>query len=259
MRMKPGVKKTEFFLVASLRLSGSIASQINCEQHCVQMTSQKRDPPPRLRQTLAIPGRGRKNAVWKRRVCDQFCSSFQRSSFEIRGKSRKIQSRTNQNIAQVQRIEAERKIRELLNAVSRYLICSPVGKCFQRILINFDDCVEISIPLPKQKESQSYHIFDKFFVKNRRTYVVYIQTTGPFRFTVYRPRDSRFEYAQAWGIRPLQDQTCFSVAWRLRTNIKCFRQASMIIFPDILKTDCLRHAGEVLKTTRIHKIPKVDD
>ena len=30
----------------------------------------------------------------------------------------KIQSRTNQNIAQVQRIEAERKIRELLNAVS---------------------------------------------------------------------------------------------------------------------------------------------
>ena len=33
----------------------------------------------------------------------------------------------------------------------------------------------------------------------------------------------------------------------------------MIIFPDILKTDCLRHAGEVLKTTRIHKIPKVDD
>ena len=33
----------------------------------------------------------------------------------------------------------------------------------------------------------------------------------------------------------------------------------MIVFPDILKTDCLRHAGEVLKTTRIHKIPKVDD
>ena len=33
----------------------------------------------------------------------------------------------------------------------------------------------------------------------------------------------------------------------------------MIIFPDILKTDSLRHAGEVLKTTRIHKIPKVDD
>ena len=44
MRMKPRVKKTEFYLAASLRLSGSIASQINCEWRCVQMTSQKRDP-----------------------------------------------------------------------------------------------------------------------------------------------------------------------------------------------------------------------
>ena len=33
----------------------------------------------------------------------------------------------------------------------------------------------------------------------------------------------------------------------------------MIIFPDTLKTDSVRHADEVLKTTRIHKIPKVDD
>ena len=32
--------------------------------------------PPRLRQTLAISARGRKNAVWKRTVCDQFCSPF---------------------------------------------------------------------------------------------------------------------------------------------------------------------------------------
>ena len=192
MRMKPRVKKTEFFLAASLRLSGSIASQINCEQRCVQMTSQKRDPPPRLRQTLAIPGRGRKNAVWKRRVCDQFCSSFQRSSFEIRGKSRKIQCRTNQNIAQVQRIEAERKIRELLNAVSRYFICSPGGKCFQRILINFDDCVEISIPLLKQKESQSYHIFDKFFVKTeRRTQFTFrLLDRSGLQYTVPAIRDS---------------------------------------------------------------------
>lgn len=31
MRMKPRVKKTEFYLAASLRLSGSIASQNNCE------------------------------------------------------------------------------------------------------------------------------------------------------------------------------------------------------------------------------------
>ena len=31
MRMKPRVKKTEFYLAASLRLSDSIASQNNCE------------------------------------------------------------------------------------------------------------------------------------------------------------------------------------------------------------------------------------
>ena len=71
--------------------------------------------------------------------------------------------------------------------------------------------------------------------------------------------NSRFEYAQARGIRPLQDQTCFRIAWRLRKNIKCFREVSTIIFLDILKTDSVRHAGEVLKTMRIHKIPKVDD
>ena len=52
-----------------------------------------------------------------------------------------------------------------------------------------------------------------------------------------RPRDSRFEYSQARWIRPLQDQTCFRIAWLLQTNIKCFRQVSMIIFLDILKTD----------------------
>ena len=34
---------------------------------------------------------------------------------------------------------------------------------------------------------------------------------------------------------------------------------AMIIFLDILKTDLVRHAGEVLKTMRIHKMPKVDD
>ena len=63
-------------------------------------------------------------------------------------------NRTNENNAQVERIEAEWKIRELFNAVSRYLICSPAGKCFQRILIkfvkeslimfrNFDFCAEV--------------------------------------------------------------------------------------------------------------------
>ena len=39
------------------------------------------------------------------------------------------------------------------------------------------------------------------------------------------------------GIHLLQDQTCFRIAWRLRTNTKCFREVSMIIFLDILKTD----------------------
>ena len=77
--------------------------------------------------------------------------------------------------------------------------------------------------------------------------------------TVPAIRDSRFEYAQVRGIRPLQNQTCFRIAWRLRTNIRCFREVSMIIFLDILKTDSERHAGEVLKTMRIHKMPKVDD
>ena len=33
----------------------------------------------------------------------------------------------------------------------------------------------------------------------------------------------------------------------------------MIIFLDILKTDSVRPAGEVLKTMRIHKMPKIDD
>ena len=104
-------------------------------------------------------------------------------------------------------------------------------------------------------------------MKNRETYVVYILDcwTVPaglhlgLQYSENRPRDSRFEYAQARGIRPLQDQTCFRIAWRSRTNIKCFREVSMIIFRDILKTDSVRHAGEVLKTMSIHKIPKVDD
>ena len=79
------------------------------------------------------------------------------------------------------------------------------------------------------------------------------------QYSENRPRDSSFEYAEVRGIRPLQDQTCFRIAWRLRTNIRCFREVSMIIFLDILKTDSVRHVGEVLKTMRIHKMPKVDD
>ena len=33
----------------------------------------------------------------------------------------------------------------------------------------------------------------------------------------------------------------------------------IIVFLDILKTDSVRHASEVLKTMSIHKTPKVDD
>ena len=33
----------------------------------------------------------------------------------------------------------------------------------------------------------------------------------------------------------------------------------MIIFLDVLKTDSVRHTGEVLKTMRIYKMPKVGD
>ena len=80
-------------------------------------------------------------------------------------------------------------------------------------------------------------------MKNRETYVV-LGRSG-LQYSENRPR----EYAQAWGIRPLQDQTCFRIAWRLRTNIICFRGVS--IFLDILKTNSVRHAGHVLKTMRI--------
>ena len=65
--------------------------------------------PPRLRQTLAISARGRKNAVWKRTVCDQFCSPFYSvfrrvpvSKFEER--PRKYNVEQIKTFAQVQRI-----------------------------------------------------------------------------------------------------------------------------------------------------------
>ena len=100
-------------------------------------------------------------------------------------------------------------------------------------------------------------------MKNRETYVVYIldyRAVPGYSILKTAPaiRDSN-NYAQARGIRPLQDQTCFRIAWRLRRNIKCFREVSIVIFLDALKTDSVSHAGEVLKTIRIHKIPKVDD
>ena len=159
-------------------------------------------------------------------------------------------------------------MRELLNAVSRYLMCSPAGKCFQRILMKLFKENLIIVQkfrfLCRSRKSRSrtrYSISSDFREKRRdlRSFHFRLLSRSGLQYSENRPRDSRFEYAQAWGIRPLQDQTCFRIAWRLRTNLKCFRQVSMIIFPDILKTDCLRHAGEVLKTMRIHKIPKVDD
>ena len=82
------------------------------------------------------------------------------------------------------------------------------------------------------------------------------------QYSENRPRDSKFECAQAQEIRPLQDQTCFRIAWRLRTNIICFRGVS--IFLDILKTPCVtpvvcwkqwesQDAGQCLKSLEISK------
>ena len=79
------------------------------------MTSQIRDPQPRLRQTLAISTRGRKNAVRKSTVCDK-------ALLALFGVSRsvpvlKFEERPGKyNV--VQKIEEERKMRELLKAVS---------------------------------------------------------------------------------------------------------------------------------------------
>ena len=90
--------------------------------------------PPRLRQTLAIPARVRKHVVWKRTVCDPFCSQFSVfrsvpvSKFEERpGKCNVEQIKT---LFKCKGLKHLRKTRELLNAVSRYLICSPACKCF---------------------------------------------------------------------------------------------------------------------------------
>ena len=120
---------------------------------------------------------------------------------------------------------------------------------------NFDFCAEV--------ESYSHHdpISSDFREKQRDLRSLHFRLLGRsgLQYSENRPQDSRFEYAQARGILPLQDQTCFRIAWRLRTNIKYFREVLMIIFLDMLKTDSVRHAGEVLKTMRIHKIPKVDD
>ena len=37
----------------------------------------------------------------------------------------------------MQRIEAERKMQELLNTLCRYLICNPAGKCFHLQVLSF--------------------------------------------------------------------------------------------------------------------------
>ena len=111
----------------------------------------------------------------------------------------------------------------------------------------------------KSRSRTSYSISSDFREKQRDLRSLHFRLLGRsgLQYSENPPRDSRFEYAQAWGIRPLQDQTCFRSAWRLRTNIKCFRQVSMIIFPDILKTDSVRHAGEVLKQREFTKYPRL--
>ena len=146
-------------------------------------------------------------------------------------------------------------MRELLNTFN---ICSPAGKCLQRILIKVLNenliIVKKFRSLCRSRKSRSrtrYSISLDFREKQRDLRIC----SSGLQYSENRPR----EYAQARGIRSLQDQTCFRIAWCLRTNIKCFREVSMIIFLDILKIDSVRHAGVVLKTMRIQNMPKVDD
>ena len=123
-------------------------------------------------------------------------------------------------------------MRELLNAVSRYLIFSPAGKCFQRILIQFCKgnltIVSKFRFLCRSRKSRSrtrYSISSDFREKQRDLRSLHFRLLGRSRpqYSENRPRDSKFEYAQARGIWPLQDQNNFRIAWRLRTNIKCFK------------------------------------
>ena len=119
---------------------------------------------------------------------------------------------------------------------------------------NVDFCAEVE----RGRSRTRYSISSDFREKRRdlRSFHFRLLSRSGLQYSENRPRDSRFEYAQAWGIRPLQDQTCFRIAQRLRTNIKFFREVSMIIFLDILKTDSVRHAGHVLKTMKITKCPR---
>ena len=92
---------------------------------------------------------------------------------------------------------------------------------FSRILIKF--CKENLIIVYKfrflcrSRKSRSrtrYSISSDFREKQRDLRSLHFRLLGR----------SRLQYnAQARGIRPLQDQTCFRIAWRLRTNIKCFK------------------------------------
>ena len=50
-----------------------------------------------------------------------------------------------------------------------------------------------------------------FRKKQRDLRSLHFRPAGPY--SENRPRDSRFEYAQARAIRPLQDQTCFRIAF----------------------------------------------
>ena len=132
-------------------------------------------------------------------------------------------------------------MRELLNALSRYLICSPGGKCFQRILIKLFKERLITV--------------QKFFLKNIQTYgyVVYILDCWAvpgysILKTVPAIRDSNMlrlgEFVH-YKTKPVQNCLAFA------NNHQMFQG----IFLDILKTDSLRHAGEMLhvKTVRIHQ------
>ena len=125
----------------------------------------------------------------------------------------------------------------LWSLVSRYLIAA--GKCFQLTrssgsLIFTFNFQEIS----SNSFKKIWYLFGNFDfcteVESRRSrsYSEYWAVQG--WYSGNRPRDSRFEYAQARRIRSLRGQIVFRIAWHFPTNIKCSAEVSMKMFLDIL-------------------------
>ena len=87
-------------------------------------------------------------------------------------------------------------------------------------------------------------------MKNRETYVVYILDCWAVPGYSIMLKVGEFVHCKT---KPVLESlgVCEQTS-----NVS---KVSMLIFLDILKSNSVRHAGEVLKTMRIHKMPKVDD